>query len=551
MLTLVLAVLPFGHQVRAATLVVDDDHLQCPTATFTSINAAIAAASPGDTIQVCPGTYNEQVNINKNDLKLRGAQAGINATTRGFNPAAEAIVQDPCGPMQIEADRDVIDGFTVQGSTLNPTVFFGCFGAGIWTNPGFSGTQGGHQILNNIIQNNITGIELDSTCLNATLAQFNLIQNNSNPGAGEGNGIQTNFGLCNATIDANTFSGDTSTSILVEAPSSGLRITNNDLVAGTPERIFLAVTTDSSITGNLSTGSTSSGTIRLFSGNANIRIDGNTLLNGMRGIRVDDLDPLMPAGNSNITAHQNCIKGNAIAGLEVAPGDHTGVLDATLNWWGDASGPFETPRNMFGLGDKIIDVDQNVAFDPWLKAPPGPPARQCPIPPPPPNTPGKATGGGYIQPADGTSGGGIGGIQPLDVVVELAEMLILQSSNPQSVNSKANFGFVATCCAPRGNLEYNDHGSNVRIKATSVTNFTITDPSPVCPTGKHAQFRGDANQTNANGTVVQVKYTVDVDDCAEPGSSPGSGPDTFRIETTGGYMAGGPLVGGNIQIHKS
>jgi hypothetical protein len=54
--------------------------------------------------------------------------------------------------------------------------------SGIWTNPGFSGTQGGHQILNNIVQNNISGIELDSTCLNPTLVKFNLIRNNNNPG---------------------------------------------------------------------------------------------------------------------------------------------------------------------------------------------------------------------------------------------------------------------------------------------------------------------------------------------------------------------------------
>ena len=41
------------------TLIVDDDHMQCPNATFTSINAAVIAAAPGDTIKVCPGIYRE------------------------------------------------------------------------------------------------------------------------------------------------------------------------------------------------------------------------------------------------------------------------------------------------------------------------------------------------------------------------------------------------------------------------------------------------------------------------------------------------------------
>jgi hypothetical protein len=226
-------------------------------------------------------------------------------------------------------------------------------------------------------------------------------------------------------------------------------------------------------------------------------------------------------------------------------------LDAENNWWGDASGPNEIPRNATGTGDRIIDPEQNVDFDPWLHAPTG---AQCPVPQPPPNTPGKVTGGGYI---DGTSGGGTtggttsgGGIVPLDPVIQLAEVLILQSSNPASKNTKATFGFTITCCDPQGNLEYNDHGANVRIKATSMTNLVITDPSLACPTGKHAQFKGQANETTS-GVTTSVIFTVDVDDCGEPGSSPGAGPDTFKISTTSGYMAGGLLVGGNIQIHRS
>src|SRR3989442_1198345 len=249
----------------------------CANAGYVTISAAVAAASPGDTIKVCPGTYPEQVTINKT-LTLKGAQAGVDARTRAFVAANESIIDHPCGPVQIEADNVVLDGFTVQGSILPDP----CFLAGIWTNPGFSGTQGGHQILNNIVQLNISGIELDSTCAaNPTLVQFNLIQNNSNPGPGSGNGIQTNFGLCNATIDSNKFSGHANASVLLVATQSNLAISNNELVGGTPERIFLANTSTSSITGNISDGSTSSGAIRLFSGNSDLTINSNTLLNGI------------------------------------------------------------------------------------------------------------------------------------------------------------------------------------------------------------------------------------------------------------------------------
>src|SRR5207245_7373758 len=35
----------------------------CPQATFTTIQAAVNASGPNDTIKVCPGTYTEQVQI--------------------------------------------------------------------------------------------------------------------------------------------------------------------------------------------------------------------------------------------------------------------------------------------------------------------------------------------------------------------------------------------------------------------------------------------------------------------------------------------------------
>lgn len=47
----------------SGAIFVDDDHLDCPNATFTTIQAAVNASGPNDTIKVCPGTYREQVRI--------------------------------------------------------------------------------------------------------------------------------------------------------------------------------------------------------------------------------------------------------------------------------------------------------------------------------------------------------------------------------------------------------------------------------------------------------------------------------------------------------
>jgi hypothetical protein len=58
------------QSVNPNGIVVDDDG-RCPGTDFTSIQAAVNAAPAGSVIQVCPGTYNQQVVINK-PLTVRG-----------------------------------------------------------------------------------------------------------------------------------------------------------------------------------------------------------------------------------------------------------------------------------------------------------------------------------------------------------------------------------------------------------------------------------------------------------------------------------------------
>ena len=84
-----------------------------------------------------------------------------------------------------------------------------------------------------------------------------------------------------------------------------------------------------------------------------------------------------------------------------------------------------------------------------------------------------------------------------------------------------------------GHLTYIDHGINMKVKGTSVTNYVITGPTS-------RRIDGTAEINGVPGT-----YSVDVSDNGEPGRA-----DTFVIRLSTGYTAGGNLPAGNIQLHR-
>jgi nitrous oxidase accessory protein NosD len=369
--TLVLSVtvaLTFGNRKSAAapaTLIVDDD-LSCPGATYPTISAAVLAASPGDTIKVCPGTYNELVNVNK-QLTIEGAQAGVDArlVSRTGLPATESVVNGTAGSTSfyVTANNVTLNGFTVQNNT-NGNVF----GAGIVLGAGTSGAS----VVNNIVQNNIVGLYLANGTGNPALIQFNLFRNNTQIGPAGGHGIYSDQFVAggpikNATIDSNGFTGNTwgvgmSNTDTVN-PNTNLTVSNNNFTANSRGMYFFA-TSNSSVRGNRITNSSTPVRygIGFFGGDSGFTVNCNTIQNNPgEGIVVEDD---LGAPNSNISINDNIIAGNATDGLNVASAGYTGTLNAERNWWGSPTGP-TIASNPGGTGDKIIDPDGVVDYTPF------------------------------------------------------------------------------------------------------------------------------------------------------------------------------------------
>jgi hypothetical protein len=381
-------------------------------ADYPTISSAISASSPGDTIIVAAGVYNEHVVINVATLTLLGAQANVDARTRSYVPANESIITfaTPAfgtGIVNVASPNVIFNGFTVQGngSIVNSTGAIFAGDAGQFTPSTTTIDVTGLQLLNNIVQNNANGVLIAS--IEPTpktpnyLVQYNYLQNNSgNPNTGNGQGVFFNNSagtvMTNVTVTENLFDGmETSSSVnlsnvttatvsynvmnqdnsialfgttgvsIMGNVTSGATGTNNN----TANAIFVGFgCSNTTITDNLIYTATSNG-ISIYQGNSNITISDNCIVgNTLAGISLDSggVD-----ANSNITINNNNIRMNTI-GLNLDVGSYTSpppLLDATSNYWNSALGPDYNGTNP-GAGDSIIDnnipATQTVQYTPFL-----------------------------------------------------------------------------------------------------------------------------------------------------------------------------------------
>ena len=95
--------------VAGKTWHVDDDLADYPNADFTKIQDAVNAASAGDTIIVYPGTYTENVDVNKDHLTIQSENGADSTIVQAANPDDHVF--------EVTADYVNITGFMVKGPT--------------------------------------------------------------------------------------------------------------------------------------------------------------------------------------------------------------------------------------------------------------------------------------------------------------------------------------------------------------------------------------------------------------------------------------------------
>ncbi len=134
-----------------STITVDDDGGQ----DYTTIQQAINNANSGDTIQVYPGTYNENVEVNK-QLKVTSTNGATVTHIVASYPGGSAI--------KLSHDGVKINGFNISGST----------NMGI---PGIEIVSSNNLLTNNTISNNYNGLWIFSNnneLINNTISENHI-----------------------------------------------------------------------------------------------------------------------------------------------------------------------------------------------------------------------------------------------------------------------------------------------------------------------------------------------------------------------------------------
>ncbi len=379
----------------AATFVVNDNTTgpgpsgaDCLNPDFATIQAAINAAPatpPRDTIQICAGSYAENLTVPKS-LQFLGAQAGVDARGRSATESTIAPAAGTAMVLQPGSAGSAIDGLTLSGGvrgiesdgaggpldgvSISNNRIVGFTGAGIFLNdPGVDIT-----VDRNVVDGSskVGGgglVHLDIDIFNG----FQLTANNIVNGAtATGFFVDGNHNVGMSVNRPPSLSGN-----LIQANNVGLNLGSRAFQFGNISGNTFAGNTfdglqggiqNSTISGNTFTGNgrsglslTSFGNMGADRGAQNALVTGNTF-NGNGAVNNGEaifFSSTQAAGTiATNQAHFNRISGNPSGGITY---NGMEAIDLQNNWWGCNQGPGGP-----GCDTKDGTGAAGVDTDPWL-----------------------------------------------------------------------------------------------------------------------------------------------------------------------------------------
>ena len=312
-------------------------------ALHTTIQSAVNAANPGDTIEVCPSTYNENVVDNGKQLIFQSMTPGKAIVNGGGDSA-----------FNLTGDSSSLDGFMLVGATTGgdtPAAFLQGNDETV-KNSTFDGDSNGATIIadgatfrGNKVQNpnqafdNAAGFFFNSNHGSNSTVEDNSFVGNFQDAAI--NIADPGTPASNLTIMGNTSDTTAGGNFVVAGGTRGLSVTDNTVVGGVNSGsgvLLLGDDSGYSITGNTITGRSQASGVTIAGGfgypiNGGGDVSTNSFKGNKRGINVVE-------ASGTVTAHLNIFVGNTEAAINnTVSGTNTAVVDDANNFFGCNGGP--------------------------------------------------------------------------------------------------------------------------------------------------------------------------------------------------------------------
>jgi hypothetical protein len=368
--TLICGILPL---INLPTIVKADPITRYVPTGYLTIQEAVDAASPGDTIIVENGTYAGAI-VNKN-VTIVGGSGGVSNIASGVPYKVSGSLYTA---FRLDADADGarIINFTINCNSSEGFYFavFGRNADGVIVDSlvvddavqGITNWGGSYwEITNNVLNNTEAAggggmaIWLGATPPSYPVCSGNLVQNNiitasatapdyTCPGIGVG--LDLRYGAYDSLNGSEDISNNQILYNNITAPGALNGVGIEIGVLGLEDNATKITATLGLIHDNIIQSNNIDGADMgvYFYTVANLTIQQNEIKNCNEGIHIKD-------GISGIAINYNNIFGNGV-GINNTAGE---TVDARYNWWGSPFGPTASPP----AGDKVIG---NVDYAPWL-----------------------------------------------------------------------------------------------------------------------------------------------------------------------------------------